>query len=59
MKERIAKLIDVKTIVTFTIIGVVAYLGVTDKLSPDKVLELALIIIGFYFGTQSKKETPT
>ena len=55
MKERIAKLIDVKTIVTFTIIGVVAYLGVTDKLSPDKVLELALIIIGFYFGTQSQK----
>lgn len=56
MKDRIAKLIDVKTIVTFTIIGAVTYLGVTGALAPDKMLELGFIIVGFYFGTQSKKE---
>lgn len=55
MKEKITKLIDVKTVVTFTITGVFAYLACVDKISPDKVWEAFLIIIGFYFGTQHKK----
>ena len=55
MKENITKLIDVKTLVTFTITGVFAYLACVDKISPDKVWEAFLIIIGFYFGTQHKK----
>lgn len=59
MKERLTKLIDVKTIVTFAITGLFCYLGVIGKISPDKVWEAFLIIIGFYFGTQQKKPTST
>lgn len=55
MKEKITKLIDVKTIVTFTITGVFAYLACTHEISSDKVWEAFLIIVGFYFGTQHKK----
>jgi hypothetical protein len=59
MKDRLIKLIDVKTIVTFAITGLFCYLGVIGKISADKVWEAFLIIIGFYFGTQQKKLTST
>lgn len=55
MKERIAKLIDVKTLITFAIVGLTVYLGAIESITPDKVFELVLIIISFYFGTQSMK----
>ena len=55
IKDRLAKLIDVKTIVTFAITALFWYLGAKGKIEADKVWEAFLIIIGFYFGTQSKK----
>ena len=55
IKDRLAKLIDVKTIVTFAITGLFCYLGATKKIEADKVWESFLIIVGFYFGTQAKK----
>lgn len=55
IKDRLAKLIDVKTIVTFAITALFWYLGATGKIESDKVWEAFLIIVGFYFGTQSKK----
>ena len=54
-KDRISKLIDVKTIVTFAVTALFWYLGAIGKIPPDKVWEAFLIIISFYFGTQSKK----
>lgn len=56
IKEKFAKLINVKTIITFAIIGVICYLGVAGKISPADMYSLSLIIVGFYFGTQSKKD---
>jgi uncharacterized protein with ATP-grasp and redox domains len=56
LKEKLAKLIDVKTAITFSIIAAVIYLGVTGKIPPDKMFELALMIVGFYFGTQKAKK---
>lgn len=55
IKDKLAKLIDVKTIVTFAITALFWYLGATGKIESDKVWEAFLIIVGFYFGTQSKK----
>lgn len=55
IKDRLAKLIDVKTIVTFAITALFWYLGAIGKIEADKVWEAFLIIVGFYFGTQSKK----
>ena len=54
--SKLAKLVDVKSIVTFIILGTTTYLGVTGKIAPDKFYELALIVISFYFGTKNKKE---
>lgn len=53
--DKLAKLIDVKTIVTFTITAVFAYLAVKHEIPADKVCETFLMIIAFYFGTQHKK----
>lgn len=55
IKDRLAKLIDVKTIVTFATTALFWYLGATGKIESDKVWEAFLIIVGFYFGSQSKK----
>lgn len=55
MKE-LKKLIDVKTIVTFTMVGVSSYLAISGGISADNYWNAVLIIIGFYFGTQKMKK---
>lgn len=52
MKEKIAKLIDVKSIITLLLTFVVAYQTVTGKFD---VRDIYLMIISFYFGTQANK----
>ena len=53
MKEKIAKLIDVKSIVTLLLTGVVAYLAIVGKFD---IKDIYLMIIAFYFGTQHQKK---
>lgn len=55
IKERIAKLIDVKTLVTFTLTGVFGYLSVNGDVEPDIFVTIYTTVIGFYFGTQANK----
>ena len=55
IKDRLAKLIDVKTIITIAITAVFARLALSGAISSDKVWEAFLIIISFYFGTQTQK----
>lgn len=55
MKEKLAKLIDVKSIVTLALTGVFGYLAVTGRISGSDFLTVFTVIIAFYFGTQSKK----
>ena len=49
MKEKLAKLIDVKTIVTFAVVGTVIYLAIAGKLDATKLFELCMIIVTFFF----------
>ena len=51
--NKIAKLIDVKSIVTLTLTGVVAYLAVIGRIDIENIY---LMIIAFYFGTQVQKK---
>lgn len=53
--ERVAKLIDVKTIVTFALTATFVYLSILGKIEPEIFMTIYTMIIGFYFGTQSKK----
>lgn len=55
MKEKLTKLIDVKTIVTFTLTAAFTYLVVCGKIEPDVFMTVYTVIIGFYFGTQYQK----
>lgn len=54
-RERIAKLIDVKTIVTFALTAAFVFLSVTEKIEPQIFMTIYTMIIGFYFGTQHEK----
>ena len=55
MKAKITKLIDVKTIVTFTLTAAFTYLSIRGKIEPQIFMTIYTMIIGFYFGTQSEK----
>lgn len=55
MKARIAKLIDVKTIVTFALTGAFVYLSICERIEPQIFMTIYTMIIGFYFGTQHEK----
>lgn len=57
MKGRLAKLIDVKSIVTLTLTGVFGYLAVKGRVSEQQLQTVYTVIIGFYFGTQAKKNS--
>ncbi len=53
--ENIAKLINVKTIVTFALIGVFAVLALRGSITPENVMIVVTTVIAFYFGTQHEK----
>lgn len=54
-RERIAKLIDVKTIVTFALTAAFVYLAIMEKIQPEIFMTIYTMVIGFYFGTQHEK----
>lgn len=57
MKERISKLLSVKSIVTIVLTAVFAFLAATGKVSADQYLTVFSVVIAFYFGTQHEKNT--
>lgn len=59
MKEKLAKLVNVKSIITLIICGVFAYLSVIGQILPDQFLTIFTVIISFYFGVQHEKNKPT
>lgn len=55
MKERISKLITVKSIVTLVLTIVVAILTLKGQFD---IKDIYLMVISFYFGTQHEKDKP-
>lgn len=56
MKDRIKKLLTVKSIVTLVITGVFAFLAIIGKVTAEQLIVIYTAIIGFYFGTQAQKK---
>lgn len=56
MGKKLAKLIDVKSIVTFVLTGVFAYLSVIGVISGEQFLTVFTMVVSFYFGTQTGKK---
>lgn len=56
MKEKLAKLIDVKSIVTVILAVVFAYLAIAGTISGTEFLTVFTVVISFYYGTQASKK---
>ena len=54
-KDRLAKLIDVKTLVTFALTAAFVYLSVIEKIQPEIFMTIYTMVIGFYFGSNVEK----
>ncbi len=55
MKEKVVKLLSVKSIVTLVLTGVFAYISILGRISGQEFLTIFTVIISFYFGTQYEK----
>ncbi len=55
MKERLSKLLSIKSLVTLTTTLVFAVLALCGRVDTSEFLTVYTIIVGFYFGTQIEK----
>ena len=54
--KRICNLLTIKSIVTLALTAVFAFAVVKQWITADQLLTVFTVVIGFYFGTQAKKE---
>ena len=55
LKKRAANLVSVKSIVTIALTVIFAVLALRRDISGQNFLTIFLMVISFYFGTQSQK----
>lgn len=53
--QKLANLIDVKTVVTFTVVSVFAYLACVGQIEPKEVVSLTAMIVTFFFASRVAK----
>ena len=59
MKTKLAKLIDVKSIVTLVLTGVFAYLAIVGAITAENYMTIFTVVVAFYFGTIHQKSNVT
>ena len=59
LKEKLAKLINVKTFVTIMLTVVFCYLSFVGVIAAEIFLTIYATVIAFYFGTQTEKKNNT
>lgn len=55
MKERIEKLLTIKSLVTLALTAMFGYMTITGKVTGEQFLVIFTTVIAFYFGTQVKE----
>ncbi len=55
LKNNLAALVKVKTMVTMAVIGVFSILSLKGQISADNVMLIVTCVVSFYFGTQHEK----
>lgn len=55
MLKNLANLIKVKTIVTLVVLAVFTVLALRGDINADSVMQITLMVVAFYFGTQHEK----
>ena len=56
MKEKLIKLVDVKSIVTLALVGVLCIMTVTGKETNELFNSSVMLVLGFFFGKNFKQE---
>ena len=56
LKERVARLLSVKTLVTIALTGTFVFLSATQVIESEQFMTIFTVVISFYFGTQATKE---
>lgn len=56
MKERLAKLLSIKSIITILTTLVFCYLSLIGIIAPEIFMTVFTMIVSFYFGVQSEKK---
>lgn len=56
MRKKLAKLIDVKSLVTLAITVVFSFLSITGRITGEQFLTIFTMVMAFYFGVQSTKK---
>jgi hypothetical protein len=56
MRERLAKLINIKSIVTLLLTTVFCYLSVAEIIAANQFMTVFAVVVAFYFGTQHEKK---
>lgn len=57
MKDKLAKLLTVKSLVTLAVTVVFCYLSIARIISADIFMTVFSVIIAFYYGTQHEKQS--
>lgn len=56
IRDRIAKLIDVKSITTLELAAAFVWLSIAGEISSEQFLTIFTTVIAFYYGTQAGKQ---
>ena len=56
MLKNLANLIKVKTIVTLVVLVVFTVLALSGVITPERVMDIVIMVVSFYFGTQHEKQ---
>lgn len=57
MRERLKRLIDVKSLVTLSLTAIFGALALSGRLSAEQLNSVYTTVIAFYFGTQHSKNS--
>lgn len=58
MKERVFRLIDVKSIVTLALIGVLCFMTIMGNETSELFNSSVMLVLGFFFGKNTKDNFP-
>jgi len=58
-KVNLANLIKVKTLITLTVVGVLAYGFIAGTIDSDKFMVIAVMVVTYYFSKKDDVDTTT
>ena len=53
LKEKLVKLLNVKTVIAVILTGIFGYMAVIEQITPEVFMPIFTMVIAFYFGEES------